>query len=343
MPEDGRSTKITTGHFLSKRMGDIISETEEQSPPSGVSRGTQTESDGGAPQDPSEPCVACGWTLEKNANANYRSNVKLFYAASTGGAWALGSRFILKERLVFPSSYEGTNLRFLKEKTNLSVPNILHEWTESSRYFSITSRIEGETLEQVWPSLSGDDKERIAGQVARHLEKMRALTSDRIEAVGGEPLYDTGLFPNGEIGQQPLSSDEELWNELEKPLSRLDDETRETLRENMPPCRPYTFTHGDLSSYNIMVKDRNFSGFLDFEHSGFFPVWYEYVCCRFGLGEADTEWKELLSRHITEYPKAMNFHMARLNLERDPNGEEAQKYLNDLVEDSSECPMVQIW
>ncbi|KAI0835159.1 kinase-like protein [Hypoxylon sp. FL0890] len=291
-------------------------------------------------RNPTEPCVACGWTLEQNANANYRSNVKLFYAASTGGAWALGSRFILKERLVFPPSYEGVNLRFLKENTNLPIPNLLHEWTEGSRYFNITSRIEGETLEQAWLSLSGQDKDRIARQVASHLEEMRGLTSNRIEAFGGEPLYETGLFPNGYIGQPPLSSDEELWYELEKPLSLLDEKTRQMLRENMPQCKPYTFTHGNLSSHNVMVKDRNFSGFIDFERSGFFPVWYEYVCCRFGLGKEDTEWKELLSEHITKYPKAMNFHMARLTLGRNPNGEESQKYLDDLVENSSECPMV---
>ncbi|KAI0099546.1 kinase-like protein [Hypoxylon sp. NC0597] len=309
----------------------------------GVENFTNSLSNAYAPRDPVEPCVACGWTLEQNSNANYRSNVKLFYAADTGGAWSLGSRYILKERLTFPPSHEGANLRFLRENTNLPIPNIIHEWTEGSRYFNITSRIEGTTLEQAWPSLSGEDKTRIARQVAKYLEEMRRLTSSRIEAVGGEPLYETRLFLNGETGQKPLSSDQELWEELEKPLLHFDDNTRRILRENMPQCRPYTFTHGDLAYCNIMVKDGNFSGFIDFERSGFFPVWYEYVCCRFGFGEGDTEWKRLLSEHITEYPEAMNFHMARSNLGRYPNETEALKCLNDLMEGSSECPMVRVW
>lgn len=234
-----------------------------------------------------EPCVACVWTLDQNDCANYKSSIKLFYAASTRVAWALGSKFILKERQTFPPSHEAANLRFLKEKTSLPIPDIAQEWTEGDRYFTITSRIEGETLEQAWPSLSAEDKERIAKQVATYLEEMRGLTSDRIEAIGGKPLYENSLFPKGKTGQPPLSSDDELWEELAKPLAHVDEGTLQLLKKNTPQSTPYTFTHGDLTSCNIIVKDRNFSGFIDFERSGFFPVWYEFVMSRYGLGKED--------------------------------------------------------
>ncbi|KAI1370434.1 kinase-like protein [Hypoxylon crocopeplum] len=275
---------------------------------------------------PFEPCVACGWTLDENDCANYKSSIKLFYAASTRGAWALGSKFILKERKSFPPSHEVDNLRFLKEKTNLPIPYVSEEWTEDDKYFTITSRIEGETLENAWPSLSKEDRERIARQVANHIEEMRSLTSNRIEAVGGKPMYELALFSTDKVGQQPLSSDEELWNVFAERLTHLEDGTREILRKNMPQCTPYTFTHGDLTSCNIMVKDGNFSGFIDFERAGFFPVWYEYMSCRFGLGKEDKEWKELLSGQLTKYPKAMNFQMARVTLKRDPDSKPLSQY-----------------
>lgn len=235
------------------------------------------------PRDPFEPCVACGWTLDQDDCANYKSSIKLFYAASTRGAWAIGSKYIIKERKAFPPSHEATNLRFLKERINIPIPDIVHEWNEDDRYFTMTSRVEGETLEQAWPSLSEEEKVRVAKQVVGYLEEMRQLTSDRIQAVGGKPLYEPSLFPNSGAGQQPISSDEELWDELAKPLAHVDNDTLQLLRENMPKCTPYTFTHGDLTSCNIIVKDGNFSGFIDFERSGFFPYGMNTCCVDSGL------------------------------------------------------------
>ncbi|OTB01742.1 hypothetical protein M426DRAFT_265684 [Hypoxylon sp. CI-4A] len=299
------------------------------------------------PRDPLEPCVACNWTLDQHSCASYKSSIKLFYAASTRGVWALGSKFILKERLTTPPNvptHEAANLRFLNEKASLSVPipKITQEWTEDNRYFTITSRVEGETLEEAWPKLSEQDKDRIATQVAEGLAELRQLKSDRIEAVGGKPLYG-GLFIDGKVGQQPLSSDDELWDTMVKPLTSVDDEKLKILRDNMPQCTPYTFTHADLTNCNIMVKDGNFSGFIDFERSGFFPVWYEFVGCRFGFGKDDKEWKQLLTEKIDRYPNAMNFFMTMKSLRGWPSEEVGKKNFDRLVNNSQECDMYQYW
>lgn len=39
-----------------------------------------------------------------------------------------------------------------------------------------------------------------------------------------------------------------------------------------PVCTPYTFTHGDLNCQNIIVKDGELAGILDWESAGYFPV-----------------------------------------------------------------------
>ena len=39
----------------------------------------------------------------------------------------------------------------------------------------------------------------------------------------------------------------------------------------MPPATPYTFTHGDLTSVNIMVENGNLIGIIDWEASGYYP------------------------------------------------------------------------
>jgi hypothetical protein len=42
-----------------------------------------------------------------------------------------------------------------------------------------------------------------------------------------------------------------------------------------------------------MVKDGNLAGILDWEASGYFPVWWEFACAGIGLGQDDFEWKGL--------------------------------------------------
>ncbi|KAI0420824.1 kinase-like protein [Xylaria grammica] len=290
------------------------------------------------PRDPFEPCVACGWTLDQDSCARYKSSIKLFYAASNRGAWALGKSFILKERSTSPPSLEAENLRFLKEHSKISIPTMVQDWTENDRYFTITTRLEGETLEEAWPKLTSDDKERIATQVADQLRELRGLTSERMEAPGGKPLWEGGLFP-----QKPMSSDDEFFNKAVKSIPNVDQSLLQQLRDHMPVCTPYTFTHTDLTACNIIVKNGHFSGFIDFERSGFFPVWFEFVNLRTGLGKDDREWKELLSQKVTQYPAAKNFYMVRNSLYRDPTGELGKEAMKRLVEKSDECPMQQIW
>lgn len=61
-----------------------------------------------------------------------------------------------------------------------------------------------------------------------------------------------------------------------------------------PVCTPYTFTHGDLNCQNIIVKDGELAGILDWESAGYFPVWWEYAATSIGLSAEDAELKALL-------------------------------------------------
>ncbi|KAF2155641.1 kinase-like protein [Myriangium duriaei CBS 260.36] len=218
------------------------------------------------------PCPACSWIAERQNGCNYHSKVKLFYSVSDRGVWSLGSRLILKERSPSAPNLEARNMRFVSTNTTLPVPEIVDEWNEDASYFVLTRRIPGESLNKAWPSLSAGDKDRIARQTADEFGK-----------------------PHG-----PFASDAELWADMEAPLTRNDvpEKARRRLQQRMPAARPYTFTHGDLTNVNIMVQDGRLTGILDWEASGYFPVWWEYTAAGIGLGEEDAEWKALLRKYL---------------------------------------------
>jgi hypothetical protein len=269
-------------------------------------------------------CSACSWSPTRQEGCRYNSHVKIFYGVSNRGAWSLGSNLILKERSIEPPNFESPNIRFLTERTSIPIPKIVEEWQEDNgAYFLLTKRIQGHPLSEIWPTMSGADKERIAKQTAEYVMQLRELHSNRMESLGGRPLYSAFLFPNGYgIGHGPISSDDELWAEMSLALSKVPEEIRLELRQRMPTATPYTFTHGDLTNVNIIVDNGNLAGILDWEASGYFPVWWEFTCAGIGLGQEDKEWKELLRKHLPDHTEACNFWLDFYSLCKYPNLDE---------------------
>jgi len=59
---------------------------------------------------------------------------------------------------------------------------------------------------------------------------------------------------------------------MDKALETVPVKARQCLQEHMPQAAPFTFTHSDLTSVNIIVKEGNLSSILDWEASGYFLV-----------------------------------------------------------------------
>ncbi|KND88259.1 hypothetical protein TOPH_07044 [Tolypocladium ophioglossoides CBS 100239] len=224
-----------------------------------------------------KPCTACSWTVEHQDYCSYKSHVKLFYGLSDRGCWSLGDTYILKDRSNNNPNFESINIQFLQQHTTVPVPKILKDWTEESgRYFLIMERMQGQLLKDAWA-----DIDHVAQQTIGYLSQLRSLRSDKIHSLKESPIYSAFLFRNGYgVPHGPLASDGELWHEMSKALTGVPDNTRTQLQQRMPPAEPYTFTHGDLTNTNIIVRDFNLVGIVDWEASGYFPVWWEYRCAK---------------------------------------------------------------
>ncbi|KAE8151617.1 kinase-like domain-containing protein [Aspergillus avenaceus] len=272
-------------------------------------------------QSPSIPCSACSWSPECQEGCRYESHVKLFYGMSDRGVWSLGSNLVLKERSSEDPNFEAISVRFLKEKTTIPVPTIVEDWEEDNgRYFSLMKRVPGVPLSDLWTVMTMDEKENIAKQTANCLMQLRELHSDKMQSLGGKPIFSSFLFPNGDhLPHGPCSSDDELWAGMELALEGVPEAVRQRFRKRMPPAAPYTFTHGDLTSVNIMVDDGNLAGIIDWEAAGYFPVWWEYTCAGIGLGQEDKEWKTLLQKYMPNFSDAREFWMDFRSLSYYPN------------------------
>ncbi|KAM0425506.1 hypothetical protein ACHAPT_009295 [Fusarium lateritium] len=158
---------------------------------------------------------------------------------------------------------------------------------------------QGVPLKKAWPDLSEEDRDRIAKQAADCLGQLRKLQSPKLQSLGEKPLFSKLLFQySPDYPHGPYSADNYLWGAMGDPDTILKSEPR------IPPATPYTFTHGDLNVRHFLVKDGNLSGITNWEASGYFPVWWEYVATRVSEGIYDKEWKTLLVKYMDNHPIA---------------------------------------
>ncbi|KAI3005822.1 hypothetical protein CBS147346_4172 [Aspergillus niger] len=190
----------------------------------------------------STPCTACSWTPERQKYCSYESYLKLFYEAGDRGVWSIGSKVILKDRGSNLPTSEVPNIQFVQEQTSIPVPTVIESWEEREHTLILMRRIPGEPLSNVWSKLTIDEKNKIAKQTAEYLQQLRNLQSDKIQCLGGRPVFSNFLFKNegsNEVPRGPFASDDELWAEMERGLNeKIPEAARVRLRQCMPSAMP---------------------------------------------------------------------------------------------------------
>ncbi|KAL4899206.1 hypothetical protein BDW74DRAFT_189470 [Aspergillus multicolor] len=268
--------------------------------------------------DAGTKCSACGWSEAQQSRCSYSSHVKPFHGASDRGAWASGSSLVLKERADIDSRNEVRNLEFIQKHTTIPIPEIVREWIEDSgRYYALAERVHGETLEEAWTSC---------------LAQLRAHTSPVMSSVDGGPIYSGWLFQDdSETPHGPMRSDAEMGEALLPDLKGIPSAASKQFIRRLPKCESYTLTHCDLNMANIIVRNGEPAGILD----------WEYVATKIGFGEEDAEWKRLLRARLDPGPgrvfnQAVEFWMDLYSLSNYPETNERGKALfAQLIEESS--------
>ncbi|KAL2856818.1 hypothetical protein BJX68DRAFT_253190 [Aspergillus pseudodeflectus] len=201
-------------------------------------------------------------------------------------------------KIFYEASDRGTwslvsNIQFLQQKTTIPLPKIALDWDDGERHFIVTERIPGEPLSESWAKMSTDERESIAKQVADYLLQLRSIHSARMQGLNDEPIYSPYFFRNGYgLPHGPLSSNDELWADM------------------------------DMALKEVPEDDGRVTGILDWESSGFFPVWWEFTCAGIGLSEEDVEWKNLLRKQMHDHSKAREFWRDYYALAKYPNLDE---------------------
>ncbi|KAI0460082.1 hypothetical protein F5B21DRAFT_522272 [Xylaria acuta] len=266
--------------------------------------------------DVQDICPACTTSYYQAVDSiPFLSSLKLIYNDTMSHKWLIGNKYVLHEALddhpedeYVPLVEASRALRTLAPR--VPIPKVRTGWKENGKVITITDTVPGERLYDIWWSLSDAERENIAKQVALHIESWRKSDLGRISSlIGGPVYYHDNLFGTTEGGLGPFGSDLEHWRAIEQRLKKkgIDEDTIQLLKDHMPPSSPRVFTHGDLSSTNIIVHKGEVVAMTGFENAASLPAWAENVSMHFCHCAEDEQWKALLSKYTRSYRAASDW------------------------------------
>ncbi|XDG07291.1 hypothetical protein ABKA04_006906 [Annulohypoxylon sp. FPYF3050] len=244
----------------------------------------------------------------------FKGSLRLSYNDPDMHTWSLGDKYVLTESIddEGPEQPEVTLVRAtqLLRRSNVPVPHVLAGWKENGKVITISEKVEGERLYDVWWDLDQDQREKIAKEVARYMDRWRQCVADSISSLSGGPVWGHDiLLGTQHDGFGPFENDEQLWDAIHAKLkeNNVHEIVIQTLKDYMPESAPVLLTHGDVSTYNIVIRDGKVSAILGFNKAARLPAWAEYVAAHFCCCKEDEQWKAMLTRHMTRYPRTRDW------------------------------------
>ncbi|TRX96697.1 hypothetical protein FHL15_002363 [Xylaria flabelliformis] len=170
-------------------------------------------------------------------------------------------------------------LQLVRRRSGIPVPRPLDFVSSTDTSYLLTSRVLGLPLGMCIDTLSENEVYTLVYDLRRCLGELRAIPKEvapdyAISNALGEPCYDYRIIAG-------LDYDEER-GDFVGPFMDEEDFNR-TLRVGALPgishCSGHkiVFTHADSNMRNVLVHNGRLSGIVDWENSGWFPEYWDYI------------------------------------------------------------------
>ncbi len=201
-------------------------------------------------------------------------------------------------------------MRFISQHTSIPVPKVICAFTYRGCTYITMERIDGDMLSRGWFNRSAESQTKILSQLSKMIQEVRSLTPPQgqgIANVDGGPLYD-GRLPGPSLWFGPFSNINDFHRHLRRGFKFHPNNEPEInkLIDLHGGHWPLVFTHGDLSSLNILVRGDKVVGIIDWETAGWFPAYWEYTtACQ--VNPQNYFWRDEIDRFL--YPQQVELVM----------------------------------
>jgi aminoglycoside phosphotransferase len=209
---------------------------------------------------------------------------------------------------------EASTMQFIAQHTSIPVPRVYCAFERKGWTYIIQERIDGENVAVGWDKRSEESKAKILLQLKGMVKEMRALPppGPAVSNVDGGPIYDPRIRGAEHFG--PWSTVQEFHRYLRHGTVELSpelpSEIHEVIKQHEGPWPAPCFTHGDLSSLNIMVRGDKVVGIVDWETAGWYPNYWEYTTA-WNVNPYNEFWREEVDKFLEPMPVELEMERLR--------------------------------
>ncbi|ODM23307.1 hypothetical protein SI65_00896 [Aspergillus cristatus] len=212
-------------------------------------------------------------------------------------------------------------MRFISQNTSIPVPRVYCAFTHQDCTYIVMQRIQGDMMGAGWVKRSEESKTRLLSQLGMMIREMRELQPPkdiRIASVDGGSLFDCRV-PGPSLRFGPFRSIHDFHLHLREGMRfdpRLGPEVQDLIKQDAGHW-PIVFTHGDLSSLNVLVRGDDVVGIVDWETAGWYPSYWEYTTAS-QINPQNSFWINEIDRFLDPRPGELAMERTR------------QKYFGDI-------------
>ncbi|KAK7416914.1 hypothetical protein QQZ08_011832 [Neonectria magnoliae] len=211
---------------------------------------------------------------------------------------------------------EAHAMRFVASHTSIPVPKVYYAFTYKGSSYIVMRHIKGQMAGYGWRSRTQESKTQILNQLRRMIGELRSvphLERAGVSSIDGGPFYDCRL-PFG-LYWGPYATVREFHEAL---VDGMDLDTDYTVDPDLSELFDFyrqagnelILTHGDLSSFNILVRGDAVVRILDWETAGWFPAYWEYTCAK-NVNPQNTFWADEVDKFLAPMPDELKIETIR--------------------------------
>ncbi|KAI9751896.1 MAG: hypothetical protein M4579_005853 [Chaenotheca gracillima] len=210
---------------------------------------------------------------------------------------------------------EARAMKFVAENSRVPVPKVLCAFKRKGITYIAMEKVPGKMIAQHLYELSEKDQAAILAELRGIINELRSIKPPCPGRVGD---YEYSLLYDDRIqraGFGPFDTVKEFHEFLRQGIGSgtnipgMDELVTAHERREHTTC----FTHGDLSSFNIMAKDGKITGIIDWEMAGWFPDYYEYSAT-WHVNPQDWHWQRHVGRFLEEWPEDLEMDKIRRDI-----------------------------
>ena len=230
-----------------------------------------------------------------------------------------GNVLYLSRRLCVKYGYfvhlsEAATMQFIAQRTSIPVPKVYCAFKYKTWTYIVMERIDGEIVGANWYKRTKESKDNILCQLRQMIDEMRRILPaehQKIASATGGTIYDARLS-GGPIRRGPFNDIGQFHLHVREGIEAHPDHFPEihdliaAQNETWPIC----FTHGDLSSLNILVRGEDVVGIVDWETAGWYPSYWEYTSA-WHVNPQNEFWQDEVGKFLEPMPKELAMEKLR--------------------------------